>query len=323
MSPEDAAGLSDPRFDQPTDVPTRLDLVLGHFEPQSINLLAGDPYIGKTRLMLCEANRYRSSGVFIGRRDGQAIPSRIGMMVRKHDLRNVQKIIKSCQLSHIATPQTFPIVPLRSISIDGIVEAFHDFGKPRPSVLFIDIPIQSFAEGNINEAATADHVYSRLREFCAQESVTIWAIATTVKRKMNEGYARSSQTISGTGGWSMGSDVSMFTDLPERCMDETSRQRRLLINAHHDEAREIYLEFASEGTISIIATPPEWEEILATCLAEHPEDEPIRTSQIKFWGANARISGRQIERWIREMSKAKVLVPKRKGVFVKGTLHHA
>lgn len=319
----DDLSVSAPAFDQPTDYPTRPDLVLGIFPPQSTNLLAGDPYVGKTRLMLCEANHYRETGIFIGRRDGRATPALIGMICRKHDLRNIQKVIKSCQLSHIATPQDFPIATLKhGHNVDAIVKTFEDFGSPKPSVLFIDIPIQSFAEGNINEAATADAVHAGLREFCHDKQVTIWITALTVKRKTNEGYARSAQAISGSGGWTM-ADVTAFLDLPERCPDETTRQRRLLLNAHHDDTQHKFMEFSSLGTISIVDTPLDWEEILANHLAVHPDDRPLFTSQIKLWGIAAHISQRSIERWIREMHEGGVLICTRKGAYRKAPLNHA
>lgn len=318
MSPSDAAGTS-PAFDQPADCETRPDLILGWFEPQSINLLAGDPYTGKTRLMLCEANRYRGSGKFLGRSDGCTDPVLIGMICRRHDLRNIQKVIKSCQLDHISTAQNFRIVPLKSAhhGVAAIIDAWHDFGKPRPSILFIDIPIQSFAEGNINEASTADAVYSRLREFCNEHSLTILIVAATAKRKMNDGYARSSQAVLGSGSWSMGADVSMFADLPERCIDETSKHRRLLISAHSDETQHRFLEFGSDGSISIVATPPDWEEILMAKLTGYPDELPLRTSQIKRWGTDAHISARNVERWIREMCEAQMLIFLRKGMYQK------
>jgi hypothetical protein len=325
MSDDETVGLSDPAFNQPVDCPTRPELTLGHFEPESINLLAGDPYTGKTRLMLCEANRYRSTGKFLNRRDGRAIPSLIGMICRKHEVYKVQKIIKSCHLDHISTSKTFPIVPLRTNphGVESIIASYSDFGHPRPSVLFIDVPIQTFGEGNINEGATADAVYARLREFCHDKGVTILVTALTVKRKMNEGYARSAQTVSGSGGWTMSTDVAMFLDLPERCTDETSRNRRLLINAHNDETHHLFLEFFPEGTVAVIATPQDWEEQLAAQLADYPDDAPLSTAQMLLWGADAKISRRNVERWITEMRKAKCLTFKHKGMYTKAPLHRA
>lgn len=297
----------------------------------SLNMLCGAPFSGKTTLLAHEVSRYLRDGTLFGSQAptdpaGTPFLARVGYVICDRIALDSLPIF----------PASIPIVGRRTSGpraldsrLTTLQSLYEEFPEPRPQLLIVDGLQSIMPSGKIMDMVEVTRWCFDLGQWCQENDVTILGTASTPKVKPGEPTYALHDRICGSIAWALSMHLILVLDYADQRSDQEIAQARsergsmrILYRLRHDHSSPppLYYDFDSTGAFDPVATPDpphteaEWKLALIA-MAEQHAGEAIRTAQIIEWAASLGVSRPTAERWIVEMTLTGRMERLSKGVY--------
>jgi hypothetical protein len=291
----------------------------------TVSLLVGAAYSGKTSLLLPACSDYLTRGEFLGYQapvnsQGHIMQAPMGYMACDRTLGEVSRSIHESGLPAL-TPERFPVASWQSvINRDAEFPTIHDlyatFPEPRPQFLVVEAVQALVSSGKISDFQEVTRFYGQLKRFCAERDVTILATTLTAKIKGDESYSSQDRPL-GSSAWASGAATLMVLDMADADQPEHKQTtlRKLVIRTRRQAPNILYYDWNMAGHLVPTLEALEWREALTTRLWSVKEGDPVTKATMVEWGESLGVRERAVEEWLTECVAGGSLERVKKGTY--------
>jgi hypothetical protein len=322
----------------PLTVPLLPDYPITESIPRnSLNMLCGASFSGKTMLLRSELAAYLRTGVLFGSPapmfpmdDPEPAPIPLPMVARVGYLActdsSTKVPIMPAGVAVLSWRKHLRRDDERPVTVDYL---WHKFPEPRPQFLVVDGLQLLMPGGKVNDMCEVARWCAELTNWCEAMDVTILGTANTPKTKPGDPSYANQDRIAGSMQWAASVHNLLVLDLADQREETELRKKsierettRVLTTMTHGRrsVAPVYYDFDSEYRLVPTLTPSaqmselEWHVALASTVAAHAAEE-IRTAQMHEWGEALGLSIPTINRWIAEVRVEGKLDQIRKGLY--------
>ena len=296
------------------------------FPRNTISLLAGSAFSGKSALLYSSLRDYLRSGNFLGYsapRDSREriMMARIGYISGSKTLEEMLYDISKTGIPEFS-PLPFQLVSQQSsmqreLEFPRIEDLYQQFTKPRPQFVIVD-GLFGFCTGKVYDYQDVGHFMGRLKRFCYENDVTILATAPTAKAKADELYS-GPERILGSQAWACEASTVLILEIhidERNGRDFIHTLRRLEIWTRTKPPEDKFYDFNdSHHLVLVSGFDNDWRQYMTNRLSQIAEGVPLETRTLVSWAAERGISVSATETWITQSVASNLLERLRRGIY--------